>query len=105
MDSSTNLDQVESATSSISNVKTFATTFLIITLSIGAVVLFVINLINVRERKYEIGVLRTIGMKKSTLTGQFLIELLIVSFVPTKAVKSFRLKVFRHQPQVHSQIP
>lgn len=78
---STNLDQVESATSSISNVKTFATTFLIITLSIGAVVLFVINLINVRERKYEIGVLRTIGMKKSTLTGQFLIELLIVSFV------------------------
>jgi putative ABC transport system permease protein len=78
---STNLDQVNSATSSISNVKTFATTFLIITLVIGGVVLFVINLINVRERKYEIGVLRTIGMKKSTLTGQFIIELLIVSFV------------------------
>ena len=77
---STNLDQVESATSTISNVKTFATTFLIITLIIGGVVLFVINMINIRERKYEIGVLRTIGMKKKHLTLQFMSELLIVAF-------------------------
>lgn len=78
---STNLDQVENATSTISNVNTFATTFLVITLIIGGVVLFVINMINIRERKYEIGVLRTIGMKKSLLTTQFIFELLIVSFV------------------------
>ena len=78
---STNLDQVESATSTISNVNTFATTFLIITLIIGGIVLFVINMINIRERKYEIGVLRTIGMKKIHLTMQFISELLIVSFV------------------------
>ena len=77
----TNLDQVESATSTISNVSNFATTFLIITLIIGAIVLFVINMINIRERKYEIGVLRTIGMKKSLLTGQFILELLIVAIV------------------------
>ena len=44
-------------------------------------VLFVINMINIRERKYEIGVYRTIGMKKSTLTLQFILELFIVSFV------------------------
>lgn len=78
---STNLDQVESATETISNVNTFATTFLVITLTIGGVVLFVINMINIRERKYEIGVYRTIGMKKSTLTLQFILELFIVSFV------------------------
>lgn len=78
---STNLDMVDSATSTISNVKTFATTFLIITLIIGAVILFVINMINIRERKYEIGVLRTIGMKKSKLTLQFVSELLIVAMV------------------------
>lgn len=77
---STNLDQVENATSTISNVNTFATTFLVITLIIGGVVLFVINMINIRERRYEIGVLRTIGMKKSLLTAQFICELLIVSF-------------------------
>lgn len=78
---STNLDQVEASTKTISNVSTFATTFLAITLIIGGVVLFVINMINIRERKYEIGVLRTIGMKKSLLCLQFVSELLIISLV------------------------
>ena len=77
----TNLEQVENATSTISNVKTFAITFLIITLIIGTVVLSVINMINIRERKYEIGVLRTIGMKKSKVCLQFISELLIVAFI------------------------
>ncbi len=77
----TNLDDVESATKSISNVSTFATTFLIITLAIGAIVLFVLNMINVRERKYEIGVLRTIGMSKLSLTTQFMCELLIITII------------------------
>lgn len=76
-----NLEELENATSSIQNVKIFATTFLIITLIIGAVVLSVINMINIRERKYEIGVLRTIGMKKSKVSIQFMLELLIVSVV------------------------
>ena len=40
-----------------------------------------INLINIRERKYEIGVLRTIGMKKINVVTQFMIELLIISFI------------------------
>ena len=75
----TNLDEIESATESVDNVKTFATTFLIITLIIGGVVLIVINMINIRERKYEIGVLRTIGMKKSKVSMQFMFELLIVT--------------------------
>lgn len=77
----TNLDQVENATSTISNVRSFAITFLIVTLVIGTVVLLVINMINIRERKYEIGVLRTIGMKKSKVSMQFILELFIVSFV------------------------
>ncbi len=75
----TNLQDIESATESVNNVKTFATTFLIITLIIGGVVLIVINMINIRERKYEIGVLRTIGMKKSKVSIQFMLELLIVT--------------------------
>lgn len=77
----TNLDQVENSTKTISNVKSFSLSFLIITLIIGTVVLLVINMINIRERKYEIGVLRTIGMKKSKVALQFLLELLIVAFV------------------------
>jgi putative ABC transport system permease protein len=73
-----NLEDIENATESIKNVRVFATTFLIITLVIGGVVLVVINMINIRERKYEIGVLRTIGMKKSKLSMQFMFELLVV---------------------------
>lgn len=76
-----NLSDIESATEAVSNVKTFATTFLIITLVIGGVVLVVINMINIRERKYEIGVLRTIGMKKSKVALQFMSELLIVCII------------------------
>src|SRR5574344_1458244 len=78
---STNLDEVSEATSSISSLSTYATTFLIITLVIGAVVLLVINMINIGERKYEIGVLRTIGMKKTTVAFEFMCELFIVALV------------------------
>lgn len=77
----TNVEELESATKSIENVKTFAITFLLIMLAISAVVLFVINMINIRERKYEIGVFRTIGVSKFKLTLQFALEILIVSVV------------------------
>lgn len=77
----TNLEEIQSATKSIENVKTFATTFLIITLIIASIVLFVINMINIRERKYEIGVYRTIGVSKFKLTMQFILELLIVAII------------------------
>ena len=77
----TNIDELKNATKSIENVKTFATTFLIITLIISSLVLFVINMINIRERKYEIGVFRTIGMSKLKLTLQFIVELLLVAAI------------------------
>lgn len=77
----TNLDELQNATKSIENVKTFATTFLLITLIISSLVLFVINMINIRERKYEIGVFRTIGMSKLKLTIQFIVELLLVASI------------------------
>ncbi len=77
----TNEELAESGVSSVKNIDSFATTFLVITLLIGGIVLFVINMINIRERKYEIGVLRTIGISKLKLTMQFVSELVIVAFV------------------------
>lgn len=74
-----NLDELESDTKAIKNVLSFSTMFLIITLAIGGVVLFVINMINVRERKYEIGVLRTIGMSKFKVISEFVAEISIVA--------------------------
>lgn len=77
----TNESETESSLGSLNNVKSFAVTFLIIVVIIGALILFIINMINLRERKYEIGVLRTIGMSKFNLALKFVLELLIVSFV------------------------
>ena len=76
----TNEETATAGLSSIKNVQAFATTFLIIALIIGGIVLFIINMINIRERKYEIGVLRTIGISKFKLTMQFISELLMVGF-------------------------
>ena len=38
-------------------------------------------MINIRERKYEIGVLRSIGMKKGLVSTQFILETFIVTLV------------------------
>lgn len=76
-----NLMEVEDAAKGISNITSFAQTFLLIVLLIGAIVLFAINMINIRERKYEIGVLRTIGMSKFKVINQFICELLIVTLI------------------------
>lgn len=77
----TNQEVAEAGVSSIKNVKSFATTFLIITLVIGGIVLFILNMINIRERNYEIGVFRTIGISKFKLTMQFMVEILVVALV------------------------
>ncbi len=53
--------------------------FLIVILIIGAIILVVLNIFNIRERKYEIGVLMAIGMKKSKVAMQFLTEVFIVT--------------------------
>ncbi len=77
----TNEEEATSGIASIENINSFATTFLTLTLLIGGIVLFIINMINIRERKYEIGVLRTIGMSKIKLTMQFVFELIIVACI------------------------
>lgn len=78
---STNIEALNESLQPIENLSTFANVFLILVLSIGGVVLVVVNMINIRERKYEIGVLRAIGMKKHTVLEQFVIELFCVTFV------------------------
>jgi len=43
--------------------------------------LVVLNIFNIRERKYEIGVLTAMGMKKWKVATQFLCEILVVTMV------------------------
>lgn len=78
---STNEDSVNSSIKPIENLSSFASIFLIIVLAIGGVILLILNMINIRERKYEIGVLRAIGMKKHKVLAQFLCELIMVTII------------------------
>ena len=55
--------------------------FLVIIFIIGGVILVVLNIFNIRERKYEIGVLTAMGMKKYKVAMQFVVEILIVTMV------------------------
>jgi putative ABC transport system permease protein len=55
--------------------------FLIVILLIGAIILVVLNIFNIRERKYEIGVLTAMGMKKGKVALQFLIEIFVVTLI------------------------
>ena len=49
-------------------------TMLLIVLSFGGAVLVLLSVLSVRERKYEIGVLRAMGMEKSKVAAGMLIE-------------------------------
>ena len=65
----------------IQNLSKFAATMFWVILAIGALILIVINVFNIRERKYEVGVLTAIGIKKGKVALQFVTELLCVTMI------------------------
>ena len=75
----TNKDQIKESLKPIKNISKFSINFLIVVLVLGVIILSVINILNIRDRKYEIGVLRAIGMSKQKITLQFIYETLIIS--------------------------
>jgi len=78
---STDLSNYEASLVPIKNVSNFANVFLILVLLIGGTILVVLNIFNIRERKYEVGVLTAIGMKKWKVAMQFVTELFVVTIV------------------------
>ena len=81
MVSSSDLTMYEQSARPLENLAKFAGYFLIVILLIGAVILIVLNIFATRERKYEIGVLSAIGMKKKQIAKLFLTEILIIALV------------------------
>lgn len=75
----TNEEEVLASLKPIQNISTFSRNFLIVIVIIAVVVLTVINFLNIRDRKYEIGVLRAIGMSKSKVTIQLVLETFFVA--------------------------
>jgi putative ABC transport system permease protein len=54
-------------------------TFLIAVLALGSVILILLSSLAIRERKYEIGVLRAMGMKKGKVAFGLLSEMLVIT--------------------------
>ena len=79
--SSTDISAYESSLTPLNTLSTMAGWFLVVILLIGGVILIVINVFNVRERKYEIGVLTAMGMKKGKVALQFMAEILFVTMI------------------------
>ncbi|MBQ3305902.1 FtsX-like permease family protein [Candidatus Saccharibacteria bacterium] len=65
----------------IESVGSFATTILIIVIVAAAVIITLIVMINVKDRRYEIGVLTSLGAKKLNIIGQIFLELVMVGTV------------------------
>lgn len=80
---SNSADEYTKNTEPLKNIFRIAKIFTISASVIGAAVLLLISFINVRERKYEIGVLRSMGMKKSGIARGMIYEiwaLMLISF-------------------------
>ena len=78
---SADITSFENGMTPLNTLSTMAGWFLIVILIIGAVILVVLNIFNVRERKYEVGVLTAMGMKKWKVAGQFMCEILVVTMI------------------------
>ncbi|MCY8401874.1 ABC transporter permease [Bacillus haynesii] len=63
----------------IENVASFSKNVVYLVTIAGAVILSLIVMMSIRERKYEMGVLMAIGEKRWKLIGQFLTEILMIA--------------------------
>lgn len=81
MISSGDITSYEQSLQPLNNLSEYAMYFFIVILIIGGIILAVLNIFNIRERKYEIGVLAAIGMKKWKIAVQYTTELLLVTFM------------------------
>ena len=78
---SSDLTSFENSIRPLETLSTMAGWFFLVVLIIGGIILVVLNIFNLRERKYEVGVLTAIGMKKWKVASQFVCELLCITFI------------------------
>ena len=69
----------DKVTGPLSGMKGAALTFMIAILALGAIVLALLSFMAVRERKYEVGVLRAMGMERGKVAFGILAEAVIIS--------------------------
>ncbi len=65
----------------VEGLKSISVTFMVIVLILGGIILALLSSISIRERKYEVGVLRAMGMKKGKVALGLWTEILIITCV------------------------
>lgn len=65
----------------VEGLKSISVTFMIIVLILGGIILVLLSSISIRERKYEVGVLRAMGMKKGKVALGLWVEMLIITCI------------------------
>ncbi len=84
-DITTTQDIFNQAVGPLIEVKRIATQNLIVSLFVGAVIIFLTMLMIVRERKREIGVLKAIGASNNTVVTQFVVEAFVLALMGSAA--------------------
>lgn len=79
--SSSDITAFENSLTPLNTLSKMAGWFLLVILMIGGIILVALNIFNVRERKYEVGVLTAMGMKKWKVAMQFICEILVVTMI------------------------
>lgn len=78
----TSSDEIyEQMLSPLNNISSIAQNIVILVAVAGAVILTLIVILSIRERRYEIGVLMSLGENRLKIIGQFFTELLMVTVV------------------------
>jgi len=71
----------ESVAAPVESLQSLSFAFLVIVLLLGAVIMVLLSAIAIRERKYEIGVLRAMGMKKNKVALGLWTEIIAITCV------------------------
>ena len=78
---STNEADYNAIIAPIDSMRRVAQSFMLVVLVLGGIVLMILSSIAIRERKYEIGVLRAMGMKKHKVAAGLWVEMLAITFI------------------------
>ena len=78
-DVSINQDAYDKVSGPMSGLKGVATTFMTVILILGGIVLVLISYLAIKERKYEVGVLRAMGMEKGKIAFGIFSEAIMIT--------------------------
>ena len=78
---STNDQAYQQMLTPLNNVASFATNVVLLVAAAGVIILSLIVILSIRERKFEIGVLMSLGENKARIIGQFFVELFVIMVV------------------------